>query len=113
MRLFLALWCARRHCPYAIVEDPELQNIFRMLYAKVKIPSRSTVSRDVQLLYREMKSALVALLLVSEHRVNCAFQPLLMLIFTMLQGLPSRIHVCVTHSSGSRSIGTGKGKYTM
>ncbi|KAL1936920.1 hypothetical protein VTO73DRAFT_4229 [Trametes versicolor] len=39
MRLFLALWCARHHRPYAIVKDPELQNIFRMLYAKVKIPS--------------------------------------------------------------------------
>ncbi|EIW63697.1 uncharacterized protein TRAVEDRAFT_41128 [Trametes versicolor FP-101664 SS1] len=39
IRLFLALWCARHHRPYAIVEDPELQNIFRMLYAKVKIPS--------------------------------------------------------------------------
>ncbi|EIW51400.1 uncharacterized protein TRAVEDRAFT_137466, partial [Trametes versicolor FP-101664 SS1] len=78
MRLFLALWCARRHRPYAIVEDLELQSIFRMLYAKVKIPSRSTVSRDIQLLHQEMKSALVALLLVSE-----------------CHGLPSRIYVCV------------------
>lgn len=104
MRLFLALWCARHHRPYAIVEDPELQNIFCMLYAKVKIPSRSTVSRDVQLLHREMKSALVALLLVSERRVNCAFQPLLMLIFTMLQGLPLRIHVCVNGWTSSNVL---------
>lgn len=48
MRYLLALWIARRHRPFAIVEDPELLAIFEMLYAKVETPSRSTVSRDVR-----------------------------------------------------------------
>ncbi|OJT02096.1 hypothetical protein TRAPUB_7442 [Trametes pubescens] len=73
MRLLLALWCARRHRPYAIVEDPEIQEVFRMLYSRVYIPSRTTVSRDVRTLHRDMKLGLMQL----------------------LAGLSCRLHLCV------------------
>lgn len=48
MRYLLAVWIARRHRPFAIVEDDELKAIFRMLDGSVDIPSRITVSRDVR-----------------------------------------------------------------
>jgi hypothetical protein len=47
-RLKLALWVARRHRPFAIVQDPELLEIFRDLNSRVETPSESTVSRDVK-----------------------------------------------------------------
>lgn len=47
MRFLLIQWVARRHRPYAIVEDPELKEIFLMLYAMAEIPSARTISRDV------------------------------------------------------------------
>jgi hypothetical protein len=44
----LAIWVARRHRPFTIVEDEELVDIFRDLNNKVQVPSRFTVSRDVK-----------------------------------------------------------------
>ena len=44
----LAIWVARRHRPFAIVEDEELVNIFMDLNNKVEVPSHFTVSRDVK-----------------------------------------------------------------
>ena len=48
LRYFIAMWCSRRHRPHQIVEDPEFHQILTMLFNKVKIPSRFTVSRDIQ-----------------------------------------------------------------
>ncbi len=48
MRYLLAVWIARHHRPFAIVEDEELRAIFRMLDGNVDIPSRTTISRDVR-----------------------------------------------------------------
>lgn len=47
-RMKLALWVARRHRPFAIVEDDELVDIFTDLNNKVEVPSWFTVSRDVK-----------------------------------------------------------------
>lgn len=47
-RYLLVSWVARRHRPFAIIEDEELQKLFRMLYSRVEIPSASTLSRDVK-----------------------------------------------------------------
>lgn len=47
-RYLIAMWCARRHQPFIIVEDPELVEIFQMLYCRVNIPSHVMVSRDIQ-----------------------------------------------------------------
>ena len=44
----LAMWIARRHRPFTIVEDPEFKELLRMLYAHVEIPSRVTVARDLK-----------------------------------------------------------------
>jgi hypothetical protein len=44
----IALWVARHHRPFAIVEDKELVDIFTDLNNKVEVPSRFTVSRDVK-----------------------------------------------------------------
>jgi ribosomal protein S26 len=44
----IALWVARRHRPFAIVEDDELLDIFKDLNNKIEVPSRFTVSRDVK-----------------------------------------------------------------
>lgn len=56
----LAMWCARHHRPFAVVEDEELCKIFRMLYAKVDIPSRFTISRDIQLLHVDSRVRVIA-----------------------------------------------------
>jgi hypothetical protein len=47
-RMKIALWIARRHRPFAIIEDDELVDIFTDLNNKVEVPSRFTVSRDVK-----------------------------------------------------------------
>ncbi|RDX41722.1 hypothetical protein OH76DRAFT_1303222, partial [Lentinus brumalis] len=39
LRFLIAMWCAARHRPFAIVDDPEFQEMLRMLYGKVKLPS--------------------------------------------------------------------------
>ncbi|KAF8588340.1 hypothetical protein K439DRAFT_1335390, partial [Ramaria rubella] len=44
----LILWVACRHRPYTIVHDPELIEIFKMLYELVQIPSPWTLSHDIQ-----------------------------------------------------------------
>ncbi|KAF8584242.1 hypothetical protein K439DRAFT_1230405, partial [Ramaria rubella] len=44
----LVLWVARRHRPYAIVQDPELLEIFKMLYEPPQIHSPCTLSWDIQ-----------------------------------------------------------------
>ncbi len=64
MRLKLLTWVVRRHRPYAIVEDPELLEIFQMLYARVDVPSARTISRDVQEVFKLSKHNLVSMLKV-------------------------------------------------
>ena len=61
-RVLLALWVARHHRPFAIIEDPELRLLFRMLYGRVEIPSRITVARDVHLILRDAKERLISYL---------------------------------------------------
>ncbi len=56
MRFKLTRWIARRNRPYAIVDDDELQDIFRMLYARVEVPSARTISRDVQEIFRDVET---------------------------------------------------------
>ena len=63
-RTKIAIWVARRHRPFAIIEDPELQDLFRMLYARVKIPSRHTVARDMRLILEDSKARLIVILKV-------------------------------------------------
>ena len=59
LRFLLAMWCASRHRPFAIVEDPEFKAILHMLYGRVNVPSRVTVSRDVQHIVDETMTRLI------------------------------------------------------
>ena len=61
LRYLIALWCARRHRPFAIVDDPELQQIMVMLYSKVKIPSRHTVSHNIQSILEFSKARVITM----------------------------------------------------
>jgi hypothetical protein len=54
-RYLATLWVAQCHRPYAIVEDPPLNRMFRMLYSQVEVPSAVTVSRDVKEVYEVAK----------------------------------------------------------
>jgi len=47
-RMKLALWVARRNHPFAIVEDPELVDIFLDLNSHCVTPGRRTISRDIK-----------------------------------------------------------------
>ncbi|TBU22600.1 hypothetical protein BD311DRAFT_675736, partial [Dichomitus squalens] len=77
IRFLIAMWCARRHRPFTIVEDPEFKSLLEMLYVKVKIPSRHVVSRDIK-----------CILEFSKDRVIARFQ-------VRLAAHPGRIHLCV------------------
>ena len=48
----VALWVAQPHCPFAIVEDPELLDIFHNLNNKCTTPLISTVSRDIKEIFQ-------------------------------------------------------------
>lgn len=65
LRFLVAMWCARRHRAFQIVEDPEFHEILRMLYAKAQVPSRVTVSRDVQDIHAMAKANVVEMFNVS------------------------------------------------
>ncbi len=65
MRYKLLIWISQRYRPYAIVEDPELREIFQMLYSRVEVPSARTISRDMQEVFELSKLNVVALLKVS------------------------------------------------
>ncbi|KAI0804478.1 hypothetical protein BC629DRAFT_1283162 [Irpex lacteus] len=51
MRYLCAVWVARHHRPFTIVQDDELVDIFRMLYSRVEVPHPTTLSRDVREIY--------------------------------------------------------------
>ena len=60
----LALWVARRHRPFSIVEDDELIDIFMDLNNKVEVPSRVTVSRDVKEIFQISRTKVAEILQV-------------------------------------------------
>ena len=68
LRFLLAMWVARRHRPFTVVEDPEFQQIVRMLYAKAQLPSHVTLLCDVQAIFAECKGKLIDYLQVSFHQ---------------------------------------------
>ncbi|KAF7371898.1 Zinc finger BED domain-containing protein 4 [Mycena venus] len=69
----IALWVARRHRPFLIVEDPELLDIFLDLNNRIETPSASTVSRDVKEIFQMSQKCVGAL----------------------LQSYPGRLHLCI------------------
>ena len=59
------MWCAHRHRPFKIVADPELVEIFQMLYHRAEVPHPVTVSRDVKEIFRLSKENVANILQVS------------------------------------------------
>ena len=56
VRFLLAMWIARRHRPFTIVEDPEFKELLCMLYPRVEIPSRVTVSRNLKVIFEDSRA---------------------------------------------------------
>jgi hypothetical protein len=66
-RYLATLWVSQCHRPFAIVKDRPLNRMFRMLYAKVDVPSASTVSRDVKEVFEITKKNVGMVLQVCPH----------------------------------------------
>lgn len=61
-RLKLLSWVTRRHRPDAIIEDPELVDIFTYLNPEAVPPSRRTLRRDIDLAFRMSREEVKKLL---------------------------------------------------
>lgn len=62
----LGIWVVRRHRPFAIIQDPELLDIFCMLNSSVEVPHPTTISHDVQEMFAVTQEA------VGAHLKVCA-----------------------------------------
>lgn len=69
-RIRIALWLARRARAYSIVSDDEFVDFCLELNPLATLPSRHTVSRDVQLIHKMTKAALIKRLGQSKSRVH-------------------------------------------
>ena len=63
-RYLLAMWCAHRHRPFSVVEDPEFREVVQMLYGRAEIPLRISVAHDIQHLLEHSHVQLINKLLV-------------------------------------------------
>lgn len=84
----LALWVARRHRPFTIVEDAELVEIFKDLNNKVEVPSRFTVSRDVKEMFEMSRKQVATMLKVRVHVFSSGHT------LTYSQAYPGKMHLC-------------------
>jgi hypothetical protein len=64
-RYLMTIWVVKHHRPFTIVDDAPLREAFQMLYAKAKVPSANTVSRDVRDIHELSKAGVIAMLSVS------------------------------------------------
>lgn len=60
--IYLLMWIVKRCRPFSIVEDDELQMLFRMLYKNVVIPSQKTISRHIKLFHMLCQSKVISTL---------------------------------------------------
>jgi hypothetical protein len=60
----IALWVARHHHPFSIVQDEELLDIFHDLNSQCVTPSRVTVLRDVKEIFKLSRAKVAAILQV-------------------------------------------------
>lgn len=67
LQFLLSMWCACQNCPFLIVEDEELVEICKMLYAPVDIPSWVTVSHNVKDIFVLCKVNVVHILKVHHY----------------------------------------------
>ena len=59
-------WIVRRRRPFSIIDDPELHAMFQMLNAKVEVPNRQMISRDIVKLYKQCLGRIQ--LMLKEHQ---------------------------------------------
>ena len=64
LRFLVAMWAAQCHRPFAIVDDPEFREILAMLYSRIELPSRVTVSCDVRDIFNNTKEIAIKMLKV-------------------------------------------------
>ncbi|KAF8156754.1 hypothetical protein B0H34DRAFT_657924, partial [Crassisporium funariophilum] len=81
-RMKITLWVACRNCPFSIVEDPELLNIFLHLNAHCVTPGRRTVSRNIKEIF-----------LLSRKNVGAILQASIQFIANIF-AYPGKIHIC-------------------
>ncbi len=72
-RLLHAEWMDQLHCPQAIIQDPGLQKIYRLLNPRVQIHSDMTVGCDIKEVYEVSKEQLKEMLKEHEGRFHIAF----------------------------------------
>lgn len=63
-RYLLVKWVTSCSRPYSIIEDAPLKDIFKMLYNKTRIVAADTISRDVQLIFKNSRGAIIETLKV-------------------------------------------------
>ena len=91
VRFLLAMWCASRHRPFALVDDPEFRELLSMLYPRVEIPSRHTVSRDVQTIMEDSRARVLQHFKVCDSKyIHLPVRPL-----TAFKDLPGKVHICM------------------
>ena len=64
-RFLITRWITECHWPFKIIEDPPFQEMLKMLYGRVEIPSDTTISRDVREVHRISKEQVAKVLQVS------------------------------------------------
>ena len=88
MRYLLAKWISRRFRPFVIIEDPELIEIFQMLFARVQIPRADTISHDVREIFAISQNSVKKLLQVG-------FVLLAVHKLIVCQAHPGKVHIAV------------------
>jgi len=63
----VAIWVSCHIWHFAIIEDPELLEIFCDLNSKVETPSRQTVSRDIKQMFDISQKQVAKMLQVGSH----------------------------------------------
>ncbi|KAI1793589.1 hypothetical protein LXA43DRAFT_1059924 [Ganoderma leucocontextum] len=97
----LAMWITHHHHPFTIVEDPEFQELLRMLYGRVKISSRVMVSRDLKEIiedsHEKVKEKLQVLAITCDNTSNNAkMMKDLKALELDFRGSEARVH-CFSH----------------
>ncbi len=72
-RYLTTVWIARCHRPFAIVKDEPLLDMFKMLYARVEVPSASTASHDVKEVFAMSKAEVGVYLQRQKSAIHIAF----------------------------------------
>lgn len=72
-RYLLTVWVSKCHRPFKIVEDEPLKELFKMLYAKVDIPSARTIGRDVQEIFQLSKASVASYLQAQQSAIHVSF----------------------------------------